>query len=60
MKADDEVMLSSIGFVASLNSILYVKGVPHFLDCSTKDLGINYDQLKLFLQTKCKTNEKGM
>ena len=58
VKADDEVMLSSIGFVASLNSILYVKGVPHFLDCSTKDLGINYDQLKLFLQTKCKINKK--
>ena len=58
VKADDEVMLSSIGFVASLNSILYVKGVPHFLDCSTKDLGINYDQLKLFLQTKCKINRK--
>ncbi len=58
VKADDEVMLSSIGFVASLNSILYVKGVPHFLDCSSKDLGINYDQLKLFLQTKCKINRK--
>ena len=36
-----------------------MKGAIHFLDCSTKDLGINYDQLKLFfLQTKCKINRK--
>lgn len=58
VKKNDEVMLSSIGFVASLNSILYVEGVPHFLDCSSNNLGVDYEKLKLFLETKCKINKK--
>ena len=58
VKKNDEIMLSSIGFVASLNSILYVNGIPHFLDCSKENLGVDYKKLKLFLETKCKINKK--
>ena len=58
VKINDEVMLSSIGFVASLNSILYVGGIPHFLDCSTNNLGVDYEKLKLFLERKCRINKK--
>ena len=58
IKKNDEVMLSSIGFVASLNCILYVNAIPHFLDCSKKNLGVDYRKLKLFLETKCKINKK--
>ena len=58
VKINDEVMLSSIGFVASLNSILYVRGIPHFLDCSSDNLGVDYEKLKLFLERKCRINKK--
>tara|TARA_B100000963_G_scaffold29270_1_gene21693 strand:- start:19107 stop:20294 length:1188 start_codon:yes stop_codon:yes gene_type:complete len=54
----DEVMLSSIGFAASLNVIMYENAIPHFLDCSLDNLGVDYNKLKSFLKNKCKLNKK--
>ena len=53
----DEIMLSSIGFVASLNTIMYENAIPHFLDCSLDNLGVDYLKLKSFLENKCKINK---
>ncbi len=53
-----EVMLSSIGFAASLNTIMYENAIPHFLDCSLENLGVDYRKLKSFLENKCKINKK--
>ena len=51
-------MLSSIGFAASLNTIMYENAIPHFLDCSLENLGVDYRKLKSFLENKCKINKK--
>ena len=51
-------MLSSIGFVASLNVIMYENAIPHFLDCSLENLGVDYNKLKSFLKKKCKLSKK--
>ena len=41
IKKDDEVLLPSLTFVSTANSILYNQGVPHFLDVSQETLGID-------------------
>ncbi len=58
LSKNDEIMLSSIGFVASLNSIMYENCIPHFLDCSLTNFGVDYNKLKYFLESKCKINKK--
>ena len=38
---NDEVMLSTLGFISSVNVISYLKAQPHFLDCEESSLGID-------------------
>ena len=41
IKKDDEVLIPSLTFVSTANSILYNQGIPHFLDISQETLGID-------------------
>jgi len=53
----DEIILSSMGFIASLNCIMYLNCTPHFIDCSKKTLGVDYEKLRSFLKKYCFINK---
>lgn len=49
IKKNDEVLIPSLNYIASTNAILYCGGVPHFVDVSEEDLGIDVKKLDLYL-----------
>ena len=49
-----EVILSTLGFISSINSISYLKAKPIFCDCEKETLGIDPKKLKDFLSQNCK------
>ena len=49
-----EVILSTLGFISSVNSISYLKAKPIFCDCENDTLGIDPKKLKDFLKQNCK------
>ena len=54
LKKNQEVLLPALNFIASCNAILYCGGVPHFVEVNNKDLGIDYDKLKNYLEKNTK------
>jgi len=49
VQANDEVLVPALTFVASGNAIIYAKAVPHFVDSSSEDLGIDVERLDAHL-----------
>ncbi|MFO1444427.1 LegC family aminotransferase [Bacillus sp. Bva_UNVM-123] len=45
VKANDEVLIPSLTFVATANAVSYLNAIPHFIDVSNETMGI--DPLKL-------------
>ncbi|MDC0859208.1 DegT/DnrJ/EryC1/StrS family aminotransferase [Candidatus Pelagibacter sp.] len=48
-----EVILSTLGFVSSLNSISHLNAQPIFCDCEKETLGMDPIKLKNFLKKNC-------
>ena len=46
----DEVLIPSLTFVATANAITYCGAIPHFVDSETKTLGIDTQELDLYLK----------
>ena len=55
---NSEVLLSTLGFISSLNSISYLKAKPIFCDCEKDSLGIDPNKLKIFLKQNCIVKNK--
>ena len=51
---NSEVILSTLGFISSVNSISYLKAKPIFCDCEKETLGIDPKKLEDFLKQNCK------
>ena len=49
VKEQDEVIVSTLGFVSSVNVVSYLKATPHFVDCEDISLGIDPDKLEKYL-----------
>lgn len=49
VEPNDEVLVPSISFVATANSVSHIGGVPHFVECSPSNLGIDCDALEIHL-----------
>lgn len=49
IEKNQEVLVPSITFVASVHSILYAGAIPHFVEASEDDLGIDPVKLELYL-----------
>jgi len=47
--AGDEVLMPSLTFIATANSVLYTRAVPYFLDVEEATLGLDPDKLAAFL-----------
>ena len=50
VKAEDEVIVPSLSFVATANAVSYIGATPHFVDCDEKNLGMSSNALKDWLQ----------
>lgn len=49
VKADDEVLIPSITFVATANAVAYCNATPHLVDSEERTLGIDADRLREYL-----------
>lgn len=54
-----EVLLPTLSFVATGNSILYQNANPHFVDSEPHSLGVDPKKLKTYLSKICKITAKG-
>jgi|SRR3989344_3376269 len=50
IRADDEVLVSTLTFVATVNAMKYLGAVPHFVDCEKVSLGIDAQALESYLK----------
>lgn len=50
VKAEDEVLMPSLTFIATANAVSYLGAVPHFVDVSFNTLGVDADKLKNYLE----------
>ncbi len=48
-KNNNEVLLPSATYVATGNAVLYCNAIPHFVDISFKNLGIDFEKLRSYL-----------
>ena len=46
VQSNDEVLLPAFTFAATGNAVLYANAIPHFVDISTKTLGVDPDLLR--------------
>lgn len=50
VKAEDEVLMPSLTFIATANAVSYLGAVPHFIDVTFHTLGVDADKLKIYLE----------
>lgn len=50
VKAEDEVLMPSLTFVATANAVSYLGAVPHFIDVSLNTLGVDADKLQIYIE----------
>ena len=49
VKADDEVLIPALTFVATANAVTYCGATPHFVDSESRTLGVNAAKLRDYL-----------
>jgi len=57
---NDEVIIPSLNFIASVNAILYCNAKPIFLDVEEESLGLDPNKLEYFLLNKTQKTHKGL
>ena len=53
VKANDEVLVPSITFIGTVNSIIYNNAIPNFVDSELNFFGIDPFKLEKYLQNNC-------
>lgn len=46
----DEVLVPSLSFVATANAVSYIKAIPHFVECSENNFGVDPFLLRAYLE----------
>lgn len=59
VERDDEVLVSTLTFVASVNAIHYLGAVPHFVDASEEHFGLDADLLENYLKEIAEKRSEG-
>lgn len=59
VKADHEVLVPTITFIATINAVLYVNAKPVFFDCEKNNPNIDVDKLIFFLKNNTYSNKNG-
>ena len=50
IKKNDEILVPNLNYIASVNSVLRVGAIPHFVDCEKDSLGIDLIKLKSYIK----------
>lgn len=50
VKADDEVLMPALTFIATANAVSYCGAVPHFADAAERTLGVDAGKLSAYLE----------
>ena len=50
VEENDEVLVPALTFVGTCNSIIYAKAIPHFVDSSLKNYGVDSKKLEKYLR----------
>ena len=50
VKADDEVLMPALTFIATANAVSYCGAIPHFIDREETTLGVDPDKLRIHLE----------
>lgn len=50
VKANDEVIMPSLTFVATANAVTYLQAIPHFVDVSEETLGLDSVKLEEYIR----------
>lgn len=58
VKYNDEVLVPSFNYVASINAILSIKAIPHFVDSNRSDLGVDFEKLDKYLSKNTTLKKK--
>jgi len=51
VKANDEVIIPALTFIATANAVTYCNAIPHFVDSEEFTLGMDSSKLRQYLQT---------
>ncbi|OVE81673.1 aminotransferase DegT [bacterium K02(2017)] len=60
VKADDEVLIPALTFVATANAVSYCGANPHFVDCDENSLGVNAKKLSAYLEEISELKSDGL
>jgi perosamine synthetase len=60
VEPDDEVVTSTLSFVAPANAIRYVNATPVFIDAERDFLQMDVDRLQLFFEKRCEQTDRGL
>jgi len=60
VEADDEVVTSTLSFVAPANAIRYVNAIPVFIDAEGDFLQMDVDRLRAFFEEGCDRTDRGL
>lgn len=55
----DEVIVTNVTFIATVNPVLYLKAYPVFMDCDDS-LNMDLDKLEEFLEKECEERKEGI
>ena len=50
VKKNDEVLIPNLNYIASANASLYLNAIPHFINIDEKTLGIDVEELEMYLK----------
>lgn len=57
VKADDEVLMPALTFIATANAVSYCGAVPHFVDVEERTLGVDAAKLSTYLEEATEQRE---
>ena len=60
VKENEEVLMPSLTFVATANSVSHLKAEPNFVDISLSNLGIDSNKLEKYLNNNCIRTKNGI
>jgi perosamine synthetase len=49
VRQNDEVLIPALTFVATANAVKYCHAIPHFIEASEKDFGVDVEKLEAYL-----------
>ena len=60
IQENDEIIVSTLGFIATANAVTYCNAIPHFVDIEKNTLGIDPEKLENYLENHTDSTAAGL